>query len=46
MSELFITMFAVLQMGWLLHRIIRRAHHASKMLVLRELRYRFQAFQR
>ena len=46
-SELFITMFAVLQMGWLLHHeIIRRAHPASKMLILRELKYRYRAFQR
>jgi hypothetical protein len=47
MSELFITMFALLQMGWLLHRIIIiRVHHASKMVILRELRYRYRAFQR
>jgi hypothetical protein len=39
-------MFALLQMGWLLHRIIIRVHHASKMVILRELRYRYRAFQR
>jgi len=46
MSEFFINMFVVLQMGWLLHRIITRVHPAIKMLILRELRYRYPAFQR
>jgi hypothetical protein len=45
MSELLIITNAVLQMAWLLHRIMIRSHPASKKMILKVMRH-YLGFQR